>query len=326
MAISSGRELRWCTRRGFVNPLEHVIKPLYNSPCGLLQMEERVVEGREIDEQLGEMMERIGQILSSHPAAIYLPCFYRSGPPCVFLMERSVQVLVRGPKVLHYEVEPFDLVSGGYEEVESGDYYLAYEFLPGKAFELELQGMLMEKRLPAGGLVEEVRAIRECLGIYDLVPLLEMRRLRGTRTDGVPLRIRRLDASAVAPAYAHAGDAGLDLCSIDEITLQPGERATVSTGFAMALPEGYAAFVQPRSGLAARKGVSIVNTPGLIDCHYRGEVKVILVNLGSEAFHVKRGDRIAQMVIQGVEAAEVEVVEELDETIRGGGGFGSTGT
>lgn len=284
-----------------------------------------MVEEREIDEQLRQMMERIAEILSSRPAAIYLPCFYRSGPPSIFLREGSVQVLIRGTKVLHYEVEPFDLVKSGYREVETGDYYLAYEFLPGRSFELEIQGTLMEKSLPAGGLVEEVRAIREHLGIYDLVPLLEMRRREDAEPSEVPLRIRRLDPSVAAPAYAHLGDAGLDLCSAEDLTLGPGERAMVSTGFAMALPEGYAAFVQPRSGLAARSGISIVNTPGLIDCHYRGEVKVILVNLGNEPFQVKRGDRIAQMVIQRVEAPRVEVVEELDETARGEGGFGSTG-
>jgi dUTP pyrophosphatase len=284
-----------------------------------------LVEEREIDEQLRQMMERIAEILSSRPAAIYLPCFYRSGPPSIFLREGSVQVLIRGTKVLHYEVEPFDLVKSGYREVETGDYYLAYEFLPGRSFELEIQGTLMEKSLPAGGLVEEVRAIREHLGIYDLVPLLEMRRREDAEPSEVPLRIRRLDPSVAAPAYAHLGDAGLDLCSAEDLTLGPGERAMVSTGFAMALPEGYAAFVQPRSGLAARSGISIVNTPGLIDCHYRGEVKVILVNLGNEPFQVKRGDRIAQMVIQRVEAPRVEVVEELDETARGEGGFGSTG-
>ena len=284
-----------------------------------------MAEEREIDEQLRQMMERIAEILSSHPAAIYLPCFYRSGPPSIFLREGSVQVLVRGTKVLHYEVEPFDLVKSGYREVETGDYYLAYEFLPGRSFELEIQGTLMEKSLPAGGLVEEVRAIREHLGIYDLVPLLEMRQQGDAGLNGVPLRIRKLDPSVAAPAYAHPGDAGMDLCSAEDLTLGPGERAMVSTGFAMALPEGYAAFVQPRSGLAARSGISIVNTPGLIDCHYRGEVKVILVNLGNEPFQVKRGDRIAQMVIQRVEAARVEVVEELGDTVRGEGGFGSTG-
>jgi dUTP pyrophosphatase len=285
----------------------------------------RVNEAKEIDEQLAQMMERIGEILSSRPAAIYLPCFYRSAPPRIFLWEDAVRILTRGSKVLHYEVEPFDLTQSGYQEVETGRYRLVYEFLPGKAFELEIQGTMMEKTLPEGGLVEEVRNIREHLGIYDLVPMVEMRRLGDMEDGGVPLRIHKLDPAVSVPAYAHAGDAGLDICSAEEVTLEPGKRALVSTGFAMALPEGYAAFVQPRSGLAARSGISIVNTPGLIDCHYRGEVKVILVNLGEEPFQVKRGDRIAQMVIQRVETARIEVVEELDETARGEGGFGSTG-
>ncbi|MBN2026401.1 MAG: dUTP diphosphatase [Actinobacteria bacterium] len=183
----------------------------------------------------------------------------------------------------------------------------------------------MEKRLQPGGLAEEIYEIRERLGVYDLVPLLEIHRLEDTGDGGVPLRIRRLDHSVSVPSYAHHGDAGLDLCSAEDVELAPGQRAMVSTGFAMALPEGYAAFVQPRSGLAARSGISIVNTPGLIDCHYRGEVKVILVNLGEEHFRVKKGDRIAQMVIQRVETARAVVVEELDETARGEGGFGSTG-
>lgn len=283
------------------------------------------MENKDIDPQLAGMMERIGEILESHPAAIYLPCFYRSGPPRIFLREDSVQVLVRGEKVLHYEVEPFDLERRGYGEVERGSYHLAYEFFPGKSFGVEIEGTLMEKSLPEGGLLEEVNAMRESLGIYDLVPLLEMRRTGEGGEDAVPLRIRKLDPSISAPAYAHPGDAGLDICSAEEMTLEPGERAMVGTGFAMALPEGYAAFVQPRSGLAARSGISIVNTPGLIDCHYRGEVKVILVNLGQKPFRVRKGDRIAQMVIQRVENTWIEVVDELDDTVRGEGGFGSTG-
>lgn len=270
-------------------------------------------------------MERIGEILSSHPAAIYLPCFYRSGPPRIFLQEDAVRILTRGSTVLHYEVEPFDLAQSGYREAETCRYRLVYEFLPGKRFEVELQGTMMEKAVSGAGLVDEVHTLREYLGIYGLVPAVELRRLGGAGKGGVPLRIRRLDSAVSVPAYAHTGDAGLDICSSEDVTLEPGERALVSTGFAMALPEGYAAFVQPRSGLAARSGISIVNTPGLIDCHYRGEVKVILVNLGKDAFQVKRGDRIAQMVVQRVEAAAIDVVEELDETARGQGGFGSTG-
>jgi dUTP pyrophosphatase len=154
---------------------------------------------------------------------------------------------------------------------------------------------------------------------------VEMKRTGKAADNSVPLRIRMLEPSVTAPAYAHMGDAGLDICSSEDLVLEPGERALVGTGFAMALPEGYAAFVQPRSGLAARSGISIVNTPGLIDCHYRGEVKVILVNLGDEAFRVRKGDRIAQMVVQRVETARIDMVDELDDTARGEGGFGSTG-
>lgn len=279
----------------------------------------------EMDEQLKQLMAKAADILSSHPAAIYMPCFYRSEPPRIFLREDAVSILTRGSKVLDYEVRPFDLLENGYREAEFGHYRLVYEFPPEGPFEVELQGTMMEKPLGEGGLVEEVRAIREHLGICDLVPLVEIRRLGEVKAGGVQLRIRKLDPSITTPAYAHPGDAGLDICSAEDLTLEPGTRKLVSTGFAMALPEGYAAFVQPRSGLAARSGISIVNTPGLIDCHYRGEVKVILINLGNEAFAVRRGDRIAQMVIQKVEAARLEVVEELDETARGEGGFGSTG-
>ncbi|OFW55584.1 MAG: deoxyuridine 5'-triphosphate nucleotidohydrolase [Candidatus Solincola sediminis] len=152
-----------------------------------------------------------------------------------------------------------------------------------------------------------------------------MKRVAAAGKGGVTLRIKKLDPEISLPSYAHEDDAGLDLCSADELVLEPGQRSMVSTGFAMALPRGYAAFVQPRSGLAARHGISIVNTPGLIDCHYRGEVKVILINLGREPFPVKKGDRIAQMVIQKVETADIQAVEELDRTARGEGGFGSTG-
>jgi dUTP pyrophosphatase len=209
--------------------------------------------------------------------------------------------------------------------LERGAYKVVYEFLPGKKFQVELEGSLFAKMLEGDALVEEIRALRERLGVYDLVPLVKLERV-GYRDRGtVPLRIKRLQPDVELPSYAHPGDAGLDIRSAEEAVLQPGERRLIGTGLAMALPEGYAAFVQPRSGLAARHGISIVNTPGLIDCHYRGEVKVILVNLGGEPFRVKKGDRIAQMVIQRVERAEVLEVEELEDTSRGEGGFGSTG-
>jgi dUTP pyrophosphatase len=137
----------------------------------------------------------------------------------------------------------------------------------------------------------------------------------------------KVDPEVGAPALAQAGDAGYDLTSRIDITLAPGERALIPTGIAIAIPEGYAGFIQPRSGLASRHGISIVNTPGLIDSHYRGEVKVILVNLDREAaFQVRRGDKICQLVFQKVEQVIFREVAELDSTERGGGGFGSTGT
>jgi dUTP diphosphatase len=136
----------------------------------------------------------------------------------------------------------------------------------------------------------------------------------------------KLDPEVATPALAHAGDAGYDLTSRADITLKPWQRALVPTGIAVSIPEGYAGFLQPRSGLAAKYGISIVNTPGLIDSHYRGEIKVILVNLDAEqSFEVKRGDKICQLVFQKVEQASFSEVERLDETARGEGGFGSTG-
>jgi dUTP pyrophosphatase len=138
--------------------------------------------------------------------------------------------------------------------------------------------------------------------------------------------IKLIDSEIPAPFYAHEGDAGCDLCSrIDQI-IPPGERALIPTGVHISIPEGYAGFVQPRSGLALKHGVSIVNTPGLIDSKYRGEIGVVLINTDkSENFNIKKGDKIAQLVIQKVESAVFNVVDELDETIRGAGGFGSTG-
>jgi dUTP pyrophosphatase len=142
----------------------------------------------------------------------------------------------------------------------------------------------------------------------------------------VQIHLRRLDDGLPLPSYAHPGDAGADLHSAVELTLQPGERALVPTGIAMALPEGYVGLVHPRSGLAARHGISIVNAPGTIDAGYRGEVQVCLVNTDrSEPFTVHRGDRIAQLVVQRVEAATFVEVDTLEDTARGAGGYGSTG-
>ena len=142
----------------------------------------------------------------------------------------------------------------------------------------------------------------------------------------VRLPVKRLDPTIELPSYAYAGDAGLDLRSSEDVTLEPFERRLISTGLAIAIPEGYAGFVQPRSGMALKHGLSMANTPGLIDSHYRGELKVIAINLDPrEPISIKRGDRIAQLVIQQVPVVSLVEVEELDETDRGTGGFGSSG-
>ena len=138
--------------------------------------------------------------------------------------------------------------------------------------------------------------------------------------------VQRLDAGVPIPAYAREGDAGLDLHAAEDVTLAPGARALVGTGIAVALPPGCAGFVVPRSGLALRHGVSIVNAPVLIDAGYRGEVKVLLVNHDPAAsVTLRRGDRIAQLVVQRAERAELVEVDELPSSARGAGGFGSTG-
>lgn len=141
------------------------------------------------------------------------------------------------------------------------------------------------------------------------------------------LRVRRLDPRAVLPVRAHPGDAGLDLCALDGGTLEPGRRALVPTGVAIALAPGHAGLVLPRSGNAVRSGIALVNSPGLIDEGYRGELRVLLLNTDrDEAFSWDAGDRIAQLVIVAVSAAAVVEVDSLDDTSRGAGGFGSTGT
>lgn len=145
-------------------------------------------------------------------------------------------------------------------------------------------------------------------------------------SDRIKLPIKGLDPSVELPSYAYDGDAGLDLRSNEDVTLEPFERRLVATGLAIAIPDGYAGFVQPRSGLALREGLSMANTPGLIDAHYRGELKVCAINLyPHNPIHIERGERIAQLVIQKVPVVELEEVDELDETDRGCGGFGSSG-
>jgi dUTP pyrophosphatase len=141
----------------------------------------------------------------------------------------------------------------------------------------------------------------------------------------IELSIQRLRDDAVVPTRAYAGDAGLDLASCERVELGPGERATVATGLAVAIPDGYAGFVQPRSGLASRHGITIVNTPGLVDSGYRGELKVILLNTDAhEAFVVEPGMRIAQLVVMQVPGVDPVEVDELPESERGARGFGSS--
>jgi dUTP pyrophosphatase len=138
--------------------------------------------------------------------------------------------------------------------------------------------------------------------------------------------ITRLDESVPVPRYAKPGDAGADICTRIDLAIEPGERVLAPTGLSIALPVGYAAFVHPRSGLAIKHGVSMVNTPGTVDAGYRGELQIILINHDlREAISFKKGDRIAQLVIQKVERAEFVEVETLPGTDRGSGGFGSTG-
>jgi dUTP pyrophosphatase len=142
----------------------------------------------------------------------------------------------------------------------------------------------------------------------------------------VNVRVRRLDPDALLPTRAHPGDAGLDLYALDGAILGPGERASLRTGIAVEIPDGQAGLVLPRSGLAQRHGIALVNAPGLIDSGYRGEVRVLLLNTDrSEPFEILAGDRIAQLVLVAVETPDVVVVDELELSERGAGGFGSSG-
>jgi dUTP pyrophosphatase len=145
--------------------------------------------------------------------------------------------------------------------------------------------------------------------------------------DAVGVRIKRLPHGdgLPLPAYATPGAAGMDVVAAEDVTLAPGARHAVATGFSLAIPEGYEVQVRPRSGLALKHGISVPNTPGTIDSDYRGELKVILINHGAEPFPIHRGDRIAQLVLAPVTLAAWQEVAELDETARGAGGFGSTG-
>ncbi len=143
----------------------------------------------------------------------------------------------------------------------------------------------------------------------------------------VPVRIKRLPHGhgLPLPAYATPGAAGMDVVSAEELILRPGARHAVATGFAVAVPPGYEIQVRPRSGLALKHGITVPNTPGTVDSDYRGEVKVILINHSADNFPIQRGDRIAQLIVSPVTLARWDEVDELDETMRGAGGFGSTG-
>lgn len=144
--------------------------------------------------------------------------------------------------------------------------------------------------------------------------------------EGVEIQVRRIDPDVALPSYAHPGDAGADLTTTVDVRLEPGERVLVPTGLAIALPEGFVGLVHPRSGLAARCGLSIVNAPGTVDAGYRGEIKVMLINLDPrEPIVLRRGDRIAQLVVQRVAQATFSEVAELPDSVRGTGGHGSTG-
>jgi dUTP pyrophosphatase len=143
----------------------------------------------------------------------------------------------------------------------------------------------------------------------------------------IEIRLKRLPHGdgLTIPALATSGAAGMDVVAAEDVIIPPGGRHAVATGFAFAIPEGYEVQVRPRSGLALKNGITCLNTPGTIDADYRGEVKVILANLGAEPFAVKRGERIAQLVAAPVQQARFAEVDDLDETVRGAGGFGSTG-
>ncbi len=167
------------------------------------------------------------------------------------------------------------------------------------------------------------RAVGEDVEVVEGAP--EVTAVEVVDVEVVELAVQRLDPEMPLPAYAHVGDAGLDLAAAREVILAPGERAAVPTGLALAIPVGWVGLVHPRSGLARRHGLTVTNAPGTIDAGYRGEVEVLLVNLGQEPVTVQRGDRIAQLLLQRVGRADIVEVERLEDTTRGAGGFGSTG-
>lgn len=146
-----------------------------------------------------------------------------------------------------------------------------------------------------------------------------------SQNKGVKFKIKKLKENAIIPCYANPGDAGMDLFSTEKYTLMPGQRCLVSTGISVEFPVGYELQVRPRSGLALKKGISLVNTPGTVDAGYRGEIGIIVINLGQEVVEINPGDKIAQAVLNKFEVADIEESKELSETQRGAGGFGSSG-
>ena len=139
------------------------------------------------------------------------------------------------------------------------------------------------------------------------------------------IRVKKLDNSAIIPSYQTKGSAGVDLHSIEDKIIESGKREIISTGLAFSIDDGYEVQIRPRSGLALKHGITLLNTPGTIDSDYRGEIKVVLINLSKESFEIKKGERIAQAVVKEVVLAQFLEVDELDDTSRGSGGFGSTG-
>lgn len=141
----------------------------------------------------------------------------------------------------------------------------------------------------------------------------------------IKLKVKRLHEDAVIPRYEHKGDAGLDLFSVEDYIINPGERVLIKTGISVEFPIGYEMQIRPRSGLALKKGISIVNAPGTVDAGYRGEIGVILINHGQEAVEISKGDKIAQAILNEIKYAVIEDVDELNDSSRGQGGFGSSG-
>lgn len=141
----------------------------------------------------------------------------------------------------------------------------------------------------------------------------------------VKLKVKRLNSDAILPRYEHRGDAGLDLFSVEDYNIKPGERVLIKTGISVEFPVGYELQIRPRSGLALKKGISIVNTPGTVDAGYRGEIGVILINHGEEDVKINKGDKIAQAVLNEIRYAIIDEVDELGDSSRGEGGFGSSG-